>query len=169
MKTSKKDKAIDTLIYIIMIIIVIVTVYPFLNILAISFNDSADTVRGGITIFPRKFTLENYRTIFKYDTLLQGFKISVSRTVIGTVLGVICSSMLAYALSRVDFVAKKAFTIYFVITMYVSGGLIPGYLLITSIGLSDNFLVYIIPALISVFNVIIIRSYIDSLPMSLQE
>lgn len=168
-KSDKKDKVIDILIYALMILVAIATIYPFLNILAISFNDSADSIKGGITIFPRKFTLVNYNTIFKYDTLLQGFKISVARTVLGTFAGVVCSSMLAYALSRVDFIAKKGFSIYFVITMYVSGGLIPGYILIASLGLTDTFLVYIVPSLISVFNVVIIRSFIDSLPISLQE
>lgn len=169
MVTSKKDRIFDIFLYLLMILVAIATIYPFLNILALSFNDSLDSVKGGITIFPRHFTLQNYKTIMNYDTLAQGFKTSVLRTVIGTFLGVICSSMLAYALSRIDFVARKTFTIYFVITMYVSGGLIPGYLLIANLGLTDTFWVYIIPQLVGIFNVIILRSYIDGLPISLQE
>jgi putative aldouronate transport system permease protein len=94
---------------------------------------------------------------------------SVLRTVIGTVTGIISASMAAYVISRNDFIAKKAITILFIITMYVSGGLIPDYMLIRNLHLTNNFLVYILPGLISVFNVIVLRSFIDGLPFELQE
>jgi putative aldouronate transport system permease protein len=95
---------------------------------------------------------------------------SVARTVVGTVVGVICTSMLAYVLSRKDFYFHVLFTVLFIITMYVSGGLIPEYLLIArTLGLSNNFMVYIIPGVIGVYNVILIRSFIQGLPMALQE
>ncbi len=155
---------------IVMLFVVIVTLYPFLNILAKSLNDPIDTVKGGITIFPRVFTLDNYKILFeKGSNLPRAFEISVLRTVIGAFLGTICCVMFAYPLSRDDFVFKKPFTTMLVITMYVSGGLIPGYLLIRALGLINNFWVYIIPGLINAFNVIVIRSYIDTIPVSLQE
>jgi putative aldouronate transport system permease protein len=163
------DKVFDVLIYVFMAIVAIVTLYPFLNVLAISFNDSVDTVRGGLTVYPREFTLKNYETIFGFDGLATGFKNSVIRTVIGTAIGVVAASMMAYTLSRPDFQARKWMSVLFALTMYFSGGLIPGFLLIKNLGLIGTFSVYIIPALLSVWNVFVIRSYIDGLPYALQE
>jgi putative aldouronate transport system permease protein len=94
---------------------------------------------------------------------------SVLRTITGTVIGVLCSAMFAFALSRSDFAFRRLFTIMLVITMYVGGGMIPDYILIRNLGLINNFWVYIIPGLISAFNVIVIRAYIDNIPPSLQE
>lgn len=163
------DKIFDIGISIVMTIAGIVTLYPFLNVLAISLNDSVDTVRGGITFYPREFTLKNYATIFTYEGLLTGFKNSVIRTVLGTAIGVLAASMMAYTLSRRDFQARRWMSIMFALTMYFSGGLIPGYMLMRHLGLIGTFEVYIIPAILSVWNVFVIRSYIDGLPQALQE
>lgn len=163
------DKIFDIFVYVFMVIVAIVTLYPFLNVLAISFNDSVDTVRGGLTIYPREFTLKNYETIFGFDGLLVGFKNSVLRTVIGTAIGVLSASMMAYTLSRPDFQARRWMSVAFALTMYFSGGLIPGFLLMKNLGLIGTFSVYIIPALLSVWNVFVVRSYIDGLPYALQE
>ncbi|MGM0879787.1 MAG: carbohydrate ABC transporter permease [Bacillota bacterium] len=163
------DKVFDIFIYVFMAIVAIVTLYPFLNVLAISFNDSVDTVRGGLTIYPREFTMKNYETIFGFEGLATGFKNSVIRTVVGTAIGVVAASMMAYTLSRPDFQARRWMSVLFALTMYFSGGLIPGFLLMKSLGLIGTFSVYIIPALLSVWNVFVIRSYIDGLPYALQE
>jgi putative aldouronate transport system permease protein len=146
-----------------------VTLYPFLNVLALSLNDSVDSVRGGITIFPRAFTLENYELIFAYEGLLTGFKNSVLRTVSGTILGLASASMLAYTLSRPDFQGRRFISVFLALTMYVSGGLIPGFILIRDLGMMNTFAVYILPGLVSAFNVFVIRSFIDGLPYALQE
>jgi len=169
MRRSTGDKVFDTCTYVFMIIVAIVTLYPFLNVLAISFNDSVDTVRGGLTIYPREFTLKNYETIFGFEGLLVGFKNSVIRTVVGTLIGVLSASMMAYTLSRPDFQARRWMSVVFALTMYFSGGLIPGFLLMKNLGLIGTFSVYIIPAILSVWNVFIVRSYIDGLPYALQE
>lgn len=166
---SKGDAAFDIFIYFIMIVVVIVTLYPFLNILAVSLNDSVDATRGGINIIPRKFTLSNYTEIFKYKNIPHAFIISILRTVLGTLTGIISSCMVAYTLSRKDFMFRKLFATLFILTMYVSGGLIPDYMLVRNVGLIGNFSVYILPGLISTWNVIVIRSFIDNIPYSLQE
>lgn len=163
------DRIFDTLLYVVMTIVLIVTLYPFLNVLAISLNDSLDTVKGGLTIWPRQFTLKNYETIFKFEGLVIGFRNSVIRTVLGSIIGVLTASMVAYTLSRRDFQARRLFSVLFALTLYFSGGLIPGYLLIRSLGLIGTFWVYIIPSILGVFNVFVIRSYIDGLPIALQE
>ena len=166
----RKITTFDIALTVIMIIITIVTVYPFLNVLAISLNEATDTVKGGIHIFPRIFTFQNYKEIFEGNSKLpRGLLISVLRTVIGTATGVLASAMVAYALSRREFVFNKFVTIIFVLTMYIGGGMIPEYMLVRSLGLINNFAVYILPGLISTFNVIVIRSFIDGLPPALNE
>jgi putative aldouronate transport system permease protein len=153
----------------IMIVVMAVTLYPFLNVLAISFNQSSDSVRGGITIFPRSPTLENYETIFKFGNIPHAFMISALRTLIGTLVGVVACSMVAYVLSRKDFRSRRVLSRFLAITLYVSGGLIPSFLLIRDIRLMNNFLVYVLPGLINAFYIFMIRSYMDNLPLELQE
>ncbi len=167
---KKKISAADLILVLIFAIVITITLYPFLNVLAISFNDATDTIKNINFIIPRMFTLSNYKYVFKDSDFVRPFIISVSRTLIGTLVGVFTTSMLAYALSRKDFIFHKLFTVIFVVTMYVSGGLIPDYLLIMrTLHLGNNFLVYIIPGMIWVYNMILVRSYIDGLPVSLQE
>lgn len=169
-KVKSKDRYLDYVLVVLFILIIIVTLYPFLNVLAISLNDPVDTMRNINFVFPRVFTLYNYQYVFRENDLMGAFITSVARTVIGTGAGVICTSMVAYVLSRRDFYFNKLFTMLFIITMYVSGGLIPEYLLLArTMKLTNNFLVYIIPGLIWVYNIILTRSYIDGLPDALQE
>ena len=160
----------DYFLLLFFVIILVVTLYPFMNVLAISLNDATDTIKNINFIIPRHFTLANYKYVFKEGGIVQPLFISIAKTVIGTLAGVICTAMLAYTLSRRDFVFHKFFTLLFVITMYVGGGMIPEYLLIVrTLHLGDNFLVYIIPGLIWVYNMILVRSFIDGLPGALQE
>ncbi|AFC27313.1 binding-protein-dependent transport system inner membrane component [Paenibacillus mucilaginosus 3016] len=168
-RKSLSDRLFDLVLYAAMIFTVVVTLYPFLNVLAISLNDSTDTVRGGIHIWPREFTLKNYETIFQYSGLMTGFRNSVIRTLAGTLIGVISASMVAYVLSREEFQARRLFSMLFALTMYFSGGLIPVYMLMRDLSLLNSFWVYLIPGLLSVWNVFIIRSYINGLPYALQE
>ncbi|GGD51588.1 carbohydrate ABC transporter permease [Paenibacillus nasutitermitis] len=166
---SWSDRIFDLVVYFILAAVTIGTLYPFLNVLAISLNDSTDSVRGGITIYPRVFTLKNYETIFAFGGLITGLKISVLRTVIGTLLGLISASMLAFAVSRVDFQGRRFVSAFLALTMYVSGGLIPFYILIRDLNMIGTFAVYVLPGLVSAFNVFIIRSFIDGIPYALQE
>lgn len=169
-KKKLKIEAFDIVLLILFGIILVITLYPFLNVLAISFNDATDTMRNINFLIPRIFTLENYKYVFTENDILSPFLISVARTLVGTVVSLFCTSMLAYVLSRKDFYFNKLFTVMFVLTMYVSGGLIPEYLLIKrTLGLGNNFLVYIIPGVIWVYNVILVRSYMEGIPYALQE
>ncbi|MBQ3890803.1 MAG: carbohydrate ABC transporter permease [Lachnospiraceae bacterium] len=167
---KKKVSTVDYILVLVFVLVIFVTLYPFLNVLAISFNDATDTIKNINFIIPRMFTLSNYKYVFKDSDFVMPFVTSVSRTLVGTIVGVFTTSMLAYTLSRKDFVFHKPFTILFVITMYVGGGLIPEYLLIMrTLHLGNNFLVYIIPGMIWVYNMILVRSFIDGLPTALQE
>lgn len=154
---------------ILMLFVIAVMLYPFLNTLALSFNNATDSVKGGIFIWPRMFTTGNYVTIFKNPLLLTAFRNSVLRTVLSTIGGLFLCSMGAYVLSRKEFVINKFVSIYFLMTMYISAGLIPTYFLYRNLGLINNFAVYVVPGLFSAFNVIVIRTYIQGLPDSLVE
>ncbi|SER51440.1 putative aldouronate transport system permease protein [Gracilibacillus ureilyticus] len=167
---KKKWTVFDIVLTIFMAFVIVVTLYPFLNILAISLNDAVDTARGGIHIWPREFTLANYQEIFgSNDLLFQAFLMSIIRTVVGTITGIIASTMLAYTLSRKDFVLNGFVGLLLVLTMFISGGLIPEYMLIRNLGLINDFSVYILPMLLTAFNVIVIRSFMDNLPVALEE
>lgn len=168
-RMSLGDCIFEIVNYTLLILLVIVTLYPMLNTLAVSFNDATDSLRGGIYLWPRKWTLENYKFVFQEANILNAALISVLRTVIGTVLSVFCSAMVAYTISRPEYVLRKFVTIAFVLTMYFNGGLIPTYLLMRDLGLIGTFWIYIWPGLIGVFNLIVIRSFIESLPANLLE
>lgn len=170
MKLEGKKTAFDYVLMVLFCGMIVITVYPFLNVLAISLNDPMDTMRNVNFVIPRQFTWANYQYIFSENNMLQPMMMSVVKTLVGTALGVVFTSMLAYVLSRPDFYFKKSFTIIFIVTMYVSGGMIPEYLLIMrTLRMGNNFWVYIIPGLIWVYNVILVRSFIEGMPMALQE
>ena len=169
-KKRNSEKIWDYILVVIFIGIIILTIYPFLNVLAISFNDPMDTMRNINFIIPRKFTISNYIYVFEENNLIQPFMMSIIRTVAGTLVGVLSTAMIAYVLSRKDFVFNKFFTVLFIVTMYVSGGLVPEYLLLTrTLHLGNNFLVYILPGMIWVYNIILMRSFMEGLPIALQE
>ena len=168
-KTLLSNIIFDIIIYLTLAFVVLVTVYPFLNTLALSFNDGLDSLKGGIKLIPRKFTLKNYTNLFETDYIFKAGLISISRTILQTVLNVFCTSLLAYSLSRKEFVLKKSLTAVIVISMYVNAGLITGYMLTKKLGLLNNYLVYIIPNLIDAFNFILVRTYINGLPDSFVE
>ena len=169
MKRVASDYVLDIVSVTVIILIFVLTLYPFLNSLAISLNDSNDTMRGGITIYPREFTLRNYELIFTNQKIWSAYIVTIARTVIGTVGGVFLTGMLAFAVSRVNLVGRKVYTMLCLIPMYFGGGLMPTYFLILSLGLKNNFLVYIIPALVNLWNMILMRSYFQSLPEALEE
>lgn len=169
MRKSVGDKIIDAIIVLFMLFIIIVMLYPMWNTLAVSFNDARDSIKGGIYLWPRKWSLYNYQSVFRTDKVFNAFLISVARTVLTTILNVFFSGLLAFVLSHRDFVLKRFTTIFMLMTMYINAGLIPTYFLYRNLGLINKFWVYILPALVGAFNVIVIRTYINSLPPSLTE
>jgi len=169
-KLTTEDIILDSFIYISLIFLCVITIYPFLNTLAISLNDATDTVKGGIRIWPRVFTIRNYELIFTYNPLiLRALYNSAARAIIGGALSVFACFCIAYVFSRKDFVMRRYFTPFLVFTMYFSGGLIPSFILMRNLGLINNFLVYILPLLVSAYNVMVMRSFIENLPDSLIE
>ncbi|GEL13540.1 ABC-type sugar transport system, permease component [Lapidilactobacillus concavus DSM 17758] len=152
-----------------LIFFTIATLYPIINTIAVSLNDGLDALKGGIYLTPRKFTLENYKSVLTQSTLLNAAFITVSRTVIATLLQVFLTSLLAYILSRKEFLFRKPITLLFIFTMYFNAGMIPNYLLMQRLHLLNTFLVYIIPGLLSAFNMLVIRTYMNGLSDSFVE
>jgi len=154
----------------ILIILCFMTLYPVLNTVAYSFNDGLDSVKGGIGLIPRKFSTESYVALIEDPAIYKAFLISLSKTILTTLLNLFFTGMLAYALSRKEYMLRKFITMVLVFTMYINAGLIPNYLLISkTLGLKNTYWVYIIPTMFSCFNMIVIRTYIGGLPDALVE
>lgn len=168
-KTSIWDKIFVVCNTLFMIAFVIITLYPVLNTLAISFNDGTDALRGGIYLWPRRFTLKNYTTVLQKNNLITGAYVTVARTIIGTVLALFANAILAFIVSRKRFLFKKQLSLFWVVTMYVNGGMIPTFLLYKNLGLTNSFWVYVIPGMFSAFNMLVIRTYMNGIPDSLEE
>ena len=167
---KRRDVVFPVVNTVILCILMFVTLYPVLNTVAYSFNEGMDALKGGLGIWPRVFSMKAYDELLKDTAVYKAFLISLSKTVITTVLNLFFTSMLAYALSRKEYVLRKVITTVLVLTMYVNAGMIPNYLLISrTLGLKNTFLVYIIPTMFSCFNMIVIRTYIAGLPDALVE
>ncbi|AUS98371.1 ABC transporter permease [Clostridium thermosuccinogenes] len=163
------DRLFDTINILIMVIIVLATLYPFINSAAISLNDANDTTKGGITFYPRVFTLRNYELIFTNPKVYNAYLITIARTVIGTISALLFTSMLAFGMAHRNLKGRRFYTILCIIPMYFGGGLIPYYFLIKGLGMMNSFWVYIIPSLVGIWNMILMRTYFMGIPSSLEE
>lgn len=168
-KKGIQDIVIDTINYAFLILFTVVSVYPFYNSVISSFNEGKDTLKGSLYFLPRAFTLENYKSVLANPEFLYAAGITVSRTVIGTLVSIFFTAAFGYIISKPNLCFRKFYVIAGVITMYFNGGMIPNYLLIRSVGLTDNFLVYILPLAFSMINALIFMSFFKALPASLEE
>lgn len=163
------DKLLSRSIYFLLSVLAFVTFYPFWNAAVISFNNGMDTVMGGVTFWPRKFTLDNYKIVFEDSRLVRGFMVTLLRTGVGTLLSILATAILAYGMTKQELIGRKYYMIMCIVTMYFSGGLIPSFLLIRELGLMNTFWVLVIPGIISVWNMIIFRTFFLALPGGLEE
>jgi len=152
-----------------LLLLAFITLYPFWTTIAISLNDAMDTLRGGITFFPREWTLFNYKVLFQTGAIVHAFFVSVARTSINLVTSVFFTAMIAYVLSRQEFVLRKPFTFVLILSMYINAGLIPTYFLIRSLGMVNSFWVYIVPGIVNAFNFVVMRTYMRTIPESIIE
>lgn len=168
-KQSKADIAFHTVNYIVFGIFTLLCVYPFyyLIINTISANDLS--ANGSVIFLPKKIHFENYAEILKLKGLLSATLISLARTVLGTACTVLASSFLGFAFTQQYLWKRKIWYRILVASMYFNAGLIPMYLTMSTLHLTNNFLVYIIPVIVQPFNIILVKTYVESLPASLQE
>ena len=173
MEKKKKMSRADIIFHVIAIAIfalfAFVCVYPFYYMLICSFSDNQLVSLGRITLFPKGIHLGNYTTIFKAPNIMNATITSVARTIIGTGGTLLVTAYMAYFYTKQEMFCRKFFYRYTVITMYFSAGMIPIYLNNTKLGLTNTFWIYIIPGLLSVYNMILIKTSIEGLPAELEE
>ncbi|WP_432813894.1 carbohydrate ABC transporter permease [Shouchella hunanensis] len=165
----KENRLFNTLNVLFMIVFTTIIIFPIWDVIVGSFSSSASVATPGIRLWPEQFSLDAYRVVFNDPSIWNAFLISVLKTVIGVTTSVFFTAMVAYAMSKQDLIGRKIFIALGVGTMFFSGGMIPIYLLMRSLGLLDNFLVYIIPALFSFYNMLILMNFFREIPTSLEE
>jgi len=168
-RISRDEKIFNVINIAFMIFFIAIIAVPMLNILAVTFNDSTDSLRGGIYLWPRVWSFESIRQVLEIPALFRAFQITVARTFIGAGAHVLFTSFVAYGFSKTNLIGRKWYIRLGVFTMFFSGGMIPTFLLFRSLGLLNNFLVYIIPPMFGFVNMVIVMNFYKGIPKELEE
>lgn len=156
--------------YLLILLFCAMVILPFLNILALSFNSGADAAKGGVLFWPREFSLENYKYIFQDQKFLNSYKITILRTVLGTVVSVLFTAMAAFAIKKTNLPGRKWINKFIIFTMLFSGGIIPTYMLLKSLHLLNSFWVYIFNgSLVAAWDIMIMRTFFEGISPSIEE
>lgn len=166
---SRGDRWFDTINIFLMLAVIVVTLAPFWFAMVGSLNQGVDYMRGGVYVWPRISTLANYVAVFSDNTIYHAYFITICRALSGTMLHVAFTALVAYGMSRKALAGRNVYLVIMMFTMFFYGGLIPTYLLYKEIGLLNNFLVYIIPSMFSVWDMIIIMSFFRTIPEQIME
>ncbi|MFU1798293.1 carbohydrate ABC transporter permease [Paenibacillus azoreducens] len=161
--------AFDFFNYMMLILFGFLMIYPFIYILVYSLNDGKDSMLGALYFFPRKFTLDNYVQVFDNKQIWQAYKITILRTVIGTVLHVLLCTLMAYALSKKTLPGRTFFTFYIFLPTIFSAGFIPYFITLQKLHLINSFWVYVIPMLFNFMHIVIIRTFLQGIPEEIEE
>ena len=168
-KESIPRKIFNVFNILFMCALVAVMVFPYLTILAKALNDGNDTAMGGIVLWPRVFTWENFGAVVEDSAFPLAAWVSVVRTVLGTLIALVVQFLAAYVFTHKDLYGKNALLMFLMIPMYFGGGLVPCYIFFSNTGMLNNWALYLLPGAFSLYNMIIIRSYMESLPEGLRE
>ena len=168
-KRSRIEQFFSTLNLFFILLITFSILLPFIHVYALAFNDGRDAAQGGVYFFPRVFSLENFSEIFSNSQILKSYFITISRTFLGTVTSLFFTAMAAFVLKNNKLPGSKLFTIMIMFTMLFSGGLIPYYMVLKNLKLINTFGMYIIPSLFGAWNILILRTFFKTIPVSLEE
>jgi putative aldouronate transport system permease protein len=168
-KKLKGYDAFDIALIVIFSLFSLLMIYPIWFVFICSLNGGMDYIAGGIYLLPRKWTIYNYVVVFSNAELWTAYLVTISRTILGTILALVFTTIVAYAMSRKELPFKKAIYIFNIFTMFFSGGLIPFFLIIKLLGLYDTYALYLIPCTYSVYHMIILSNYFAALPEELRE
>ena len=168
-KKTWKDHTVDILICIVFGLFTIACIFPFYYIFINTISDNSLVATGRINIIPRGIHFENYAKVLSLKELPGATMVSLARTVLGTIFTLICASFPAYCFSREEYWHKKIFYRFVIITMYFGAGVIPTFLTYKTLNIYDTFWVYILPCCVTPFNLILVKTYMESLPPSLEE
>ncbi len=153
----------------IMLLIIVITLFPVLNILAKSFSDMKNLTQNTVTIYPKGFNVNTYKTIMSDNTFWNDYKNTVLYTVLGTIINLFMTTIFAYALSVPRLKGKKFLTMFVVFTMFFNGGMIPNYVVVDRLGMLNTIWAIVIPGSISTFNLIVMRTFFEGIPKELEE
>ena len=167
--SGRSDRVFYFLVYALAIFAFLITLYPFIYIIAVSFSGTQAVYQGKVYLWPVDFTLAGYRQVFKQNNLWTAYGNTIFYTVVGTTFNIVATTIAAYPLSRRQFFARRFFNFFIAFTMYFSGGMIPTYLLITRLGLYNSRWVMILPSLLSTYNVMVCRSAFSAIPEEIIE
>ncbi|WP_017691606.1 carbohydrate ABC transporter permease [Paenibacillus sp. PAMC 26794] len=169
MQKSRSDRLFYGCVYLLTILAVVVTLYPFLYVISISFSSVDAIEKQKVVLWPVGFTLSGYQMVLQYKELWVSFYNTLWYTVVGTLLNIVATCLAAFPLSRQQFFLRRKLNFFIAFTMYFSGGLIPVYMLITSLGLYNTRWVMVLPVLVITFNVMICRSAFEGIPNEIFE
>lgn len=166
---SLSSKLLDTVVHLVMILVLIATLYPILYVFSASLSSPAAYNLGKVTLYPVDFTLKAYRLIWEAKVIPRSFLNSILYTAIGTAISMLLTTSLAYALSRKRLTLRSVYMAFVLITMYFNGGMIANFLLVKNLGLYNTIWALVLPAAVSTYNLIIMRSYFQAIPEELDE
>lgn len=168
-KKSREDVVFNLLNYAFFLIFTIICAYPFYYLIINSISNNELSALGEVRFIPRGIHLENYNQVLQLKGLPLAATISVARTVIGTAATVLASAFLGFMFTQQKMWKRQFWYRFVVVTMYFNAGLIPMFITMKTLGLTNNFWVYVLPAIVQPFNIILVKTYIESIPKSLQE
>ncbi|PTM56567.1 carbohydrate ABC transporter permease [Desmospora activa] len=163
------SRLFDIFNYILLTVVALVTILPFIHVIAGSFATVKEVTQKSFLLIPTEFTLDAYRYIFSTDTILRSLFVSIGITIIGTLFSMFLTTMMAYGLSRRDLDGRRVIMFMVVFTMLFNGGMIPTFLVVKAMGLIDSYMALILPTAINAFNLIIMRNFFQNLPAGLEE
>jgi len=168
-RTKQKLTASECVIMVLLALLSISCLYPFIYFIACSFNTAADTMKGGLLVWPREFTLDNYKAAFQNPDIFQSFKVSIIITLVGSLSTVILNGLAAYALTFKEMPFRNAITMFAYASTIFSGGVVPTFILYRNLGLLDNIMIYFLPGFYNFFGIVMMRTFMEQIPSSLSE
>ncbi|ERJ13653.1 carbohydrate ABC transporter permease [Haloplasma contractile] len=168
-RISKDEKIFSIINYTVLILFGLACLYPFLNVIAVSFSEPGKVISGQVSLFPKGFNFVGYKYVFKNEQFFQSLKISILVTTLGTLISVMVMTLAAYPLSKKDLPGRKGIMVFFIIVMLFSGGIIPNFLLVKEIGLLNTTPALIFPSVVQVFHLLLLKNYFEGLPKELEE
>ena len=168
-KKTSEDLILEGVIIALMTFMLVITAYPFYYVIIMSLNDGIDAARGGIYLWPREFTIDNYKRFLSDPSWKQAMIVSVAKTGVGAVLTVFFTCLIAYGLTPRDLLFKRFYNVVLLFFMYFSSGLIPYYLVLRELRLLNTFAVYVIPTMFSIYYCLLARSFFSTMPDELFE
>ncbi|MEH7546730.1 MULTISPECIES: carbohydrate ABC transporter permease [Bacillaceae] len=169
MKETVQYKIFKVINVLILLLVIYVTLFPFLNVIAQSFSGQAEINAGKVTLIPKGFNLTTYQTILHDKTFWTSYRNTIVYTVLGTLIAMVMTTTFAYVLSKKRLMGRKFFTSMAIFTMFFNGGLIPNYILIKNLGWTNTIWAIVIPGAISIFNMLIMKSFFEAMPEELEE